>query len=80
MRTFRMNLFNQPTTNRIGGLEYGPGHVYPFGATIIGNSVNFSVFSKEATACTLVLYNHGRGNPSWRSRLPSPSASETSTP
>ena len=63
MRTSILNLFHQPVTNRIGNLEYGPGHVYPFGATIIGNGVNFSVFSREATACTLVLYRHGQREP-----------------
>ena len=63
MRIFSMNIFNQPATDRIGGLEYGPGHVYPFGATLIGAGVNFSVFSMEATSCTLVLYKHGQREP-----------------
>ena len=50
-------------TNRIGGLEYCVGHVFPFGATLAGGGVNFSVFSREATACTLVLYHHGQKEP-----------------
>ena len=29
----------------------------------MGNGVNFSVFSREATACTLVLYRHGQTEP-----------------
>ena len=63
MQILSMSIFNQPTTNRIDDLEYGPGHVYPFGATLIGDGVNFSVFSREATSCTLVLYNHGHRAP-----------------
>ena len=50
-------------TNRIGDLEYCVGHVFPFGATLAGDGVNFSVFSREATACTLVLYHHGQKEP-----------------
>ncbi len=50
-------------TNKIGDLEYCIGRVLPFGATIIDNGVNFSVFSKEATGCTLVLYHHGQEKP-----------------
>ena len=50
-------------TNRIGGLEYCVGHVFPFGATLAGGGVNFSVFSREATVCTLVLYHHGQKEP-----------------
>ena len=54
---------DQSPTHRIGDLEYGPGHVFPFGATLWFGGVNFSVFSKEATACTLVLYHHGQKEP-----------------
>ena len=50
-------------TNRIGDLEYCVGHVFPFGATLMGSGVNFSIFSREATACTLVLYHHGEREP-----------------
>ena len=63
MRIYSMNIFNQPVTDRIGDLEYGPGHIYPFGATLIGAGVNFSVFSMEATSCTLVLYKYGQREP-----------------
>ena len=54
---------HQSPTNRIGGLEYGPGHVFPLGATLMRGGVNFSIFSKEATACALVLYHHGQEAP-----------------
>ena len=50
-------------TRKIKDLEYGIGRVLPFGATIIDGGVNFSVFSKEAMSCTLVLYHHGASEP-----------------
>ena len=50
-------------TDQIGNLMYRVGHVIPFGATVSGDAVNFSVFSREATGCTLVLYNHGQEEP-----------------
>ena len=50
-------------TNKIGNLEYCIGRVFPFGATITDGGVNFSIFSKEATGCTLVLYHHGQDDP-----------------
>ena len=50
-------------TDRLGDLEYGMGHVFPFGASLVGDGVNFSVFSKEATSCALVLYHHGQREP-----------------
>lgn len=50
-------------THRIRELTYCIGHTFPFGATWLGNGINFSVFSREATACTLVLYHHGQAEP-----------------
>ena len=35
----------------------------PFGATIVPNGVNFSVFSSAATGCTLVLFQKGESKP-----------------
>lgn len=58
-----MLFIDQSPTKRIGDLEYGPGHVLPLGATLMFDGVNFSVFSKEATSCTLVLYHHGQKVP-----------------
>ena len=58
-----MRPVDQFPTNRIGELEYCAGRVFPFGATLLGEGVNFSVFSREATACTLVLYHHGQKEP-----------------
>ena len=50
-------------TNRIGTLEYRVGHVFPFGATLLNGGVNFSIFSRDATGCTLLLYHHGMPEP-----------------
>ena len=50
-------------TRSIGGLEYCIGRVFPFGATVIDDAVNFSIFSKKADSCTLVLYNRGEREP-----------------
>ena len=59
-----MKLIDTFPTNEIKGLQYRVGRVLPFGATLIGNSaVNFSIFSREATGCTLVLYHHGQEHP-----------------
>ena len=58
-----MRPVDQFPTNRIGDLEYCAGRVFPFGATLSGDAVNFSVFSREATSCTLVLYHHGQKEP-----------------
>ncbi|MBR4341934.1 MAG: glycogen debranching protein GlgX [Lachnospiraceae bacterium] len=58
-----MKLIDTFPTDRIGDLEYCIGRVFPFGASIIEDGVNFSVFSKEALGCTLVLYHHGQDEP-----------------
>ena len=58
-----MRLIDTFPTNKIGDLEYCAGRVFPFGAAIIDGGVNFSIFSKEATGCTLVLYHHGQDEP-----------------
>ena len=50
-------------TNKIKDLEYRAGRVFPFGASVVDDAVNFSVYSKEATSCTLVLYHTGEKKP-----------------
>ena len=50
-------------TDKIQDLEYRVGRVFPFGASIIDGGVNFSIFSKEATGCTLLLFHHGSDEP-----------------
>ncbi len=59
-----MRLIDTFPTHSINGLQYRRGHVFPFGASLnTDGSVNFSVFSKEATSCTLVLFHHGQNDP-----------------
>ena len=59
-----MKLIDTFPTNEIKGLQYRVGRVLPFGATLIGNSaVNFSIFSRDAVSCSLVLYRHGEKEP-----------------
>ena len=50
-------------THRAGDLRYRAGQVFPFGASLLDGGVNFSVYSKDATGCTLVLYHHGQKQP-----------------
>ncbi len=50
-------------TNTIGDLGYRIGRIFPFGASFIGEGVNFSIYSKEAVSCTLLLYHHGEREP-----------------
>ncbi len=51
-------------TDKIKDLSYRIGRVFPFGATYeVDGAVNFSIYSKEAKGCTLVLYKHGQAKP-----------------
>ena len=50
-------------THRMGELQYRAGRVLPFGAYLTDGGINFSVFSGEATGCTLVLYHHSQPEP-----------------
>lgn len=45
------------------GLKLARGHSYPFGATLVPRGINFSIFSSNATACTLVLFHKGEEKP-----------------
>ena len=54
----RVDLF---PTHEFGGYKLRAGRPYPFGATVVGNAVNFSIYSRYATDCTLVLFhNHDK--------------------
>lgn len=54
---------NNPT-HELNGIKYRCGHVQPFGATIVyNNAVNFSIFSKDAVSCELLLYHHDDKEP-----------------
>ena len=47
-----MKTMDDYPTHELNGIKYRCGHVSPFGASLIyGNAINFSVFSKDATAC-----------------------------
>lgn len=50
-------------THEINGIKYRIGKVLPFGATIVPHGVNFSIFSKYAKTCELVLFNKGEKEP-----------------
>ena len=50
-------------THQQNGLEYCAGRVFPFGASLTDGGVNFSIFSKDADSCTLLLYHHGAEQP-----------------
>lgn len=56
----RIDLF---PTHEYQGLKLRAGRPYPFGATVIGNAVNFSVYSRYATGCTLVLFRNHEDEP-----------------
>lgn len=58
-----MKRIDMNPTHEMNGIRYRAGQVFPFGASLVEDGVQFSVFSKEATACTLVLYHHGQREP-----------------
>ena len=58
-----MITIDQFPTHEKDGLKYRIGHVLPFGASIIGNAVNFSIFSMNATSATLLLYHKDQNEP-----------------
>ena len=51
-------------THELNGIKYRNGHVQPFGATILhNNAVNFSIFSKDAVSCELLLFHRNDDEP-----------------
>ena len=51
-------------THELNGIHYRCGRISPFGASLIGSgAVNFSVFSKNAAGCELLLYENGSEEP-----------------
>ncbi|MBN2381562.1 glycogen debranching protein GlgX [bacterium] len=50
-------------THKFGDFRLRPGKPLPFGATIVPGGVNFSVFSRHATACELVLFKKSEPKP-----------------
>jgi len=47
-----------------------PGDPLPFGATVLDDAVNFALYSRGATACTLVLF--GKDDPAIQAEIPLP--------
>ena len=50
-------------THHHGVFRLRYGHPLPFGASIVPGGINFSVFSRHATGCTLVLLEKGAQRP-----------------
>jgi isoamylase len=50
-------------THEYQGIKYRRGHVLPFGATMVPNGVNFSIYSSAAVSCTLILFEKGAPQP-----------------
>lgn len=50
-------------THEHQGLKMRAGKPLPFGASLVPNGVNFSVYSSHATDCTLVLFEKGQREP-----------------
>ena len=50
-------------THEHDGIKYRIGKVLPYGASIVPNGVNFSIFSKYAISCDLVLYKKREKKP-----------------
>ncbi|MCA9874094.1 MAG: glycogen debranching enzyme, partial [Anaerolineales bacterium] len=50
-------------THRYQNFLLRAGRPYPLGASFVPGGVNFAVFSRYATACTLVLYEKGAAKP-----------------
>ena len=50
-------------THQYEGFKLRPGRTYPFGATLVPGGVNFSVCSRHAAYCTLVLFEKGTSEP-----------------
>ena len=48
-----------PPIYELGNFRFCPGKPRPFGATILPDGVNFSIFSCYATSCSLVLFEKG---------------------
>ncbi len=59
-----------PRVRRIAGLNVRAGRAYPFGATLVPGGVNFSIFSRHATSCTLVLFQKGEPRAVGRASVP----------
>jgi len=57
-------------THEQQGIKFRRGHALPFGATMVPNGINFSIYSSEAIDCTLVLFERGEDAPFAEIRFP----------
>jgi glycogen operon protein len=57
-------------THEQQGIKFRRGHLLPFGATMVPNGINFSIYSSEAIDCTLVLFERGEAQPFAEIRFP----------
>ncbi len=59
-----MRRIDEFPTHELNGIQFRAGRAMPFGAEVLGEStVNFSIYSKDATACELLLYHLGDDEP-----------------
>ena len=60
----KSNAVSQKTTrNPKINYKTSCGHLFPFGASHVRDGVNFSIFSANATGCTLVIFETGAETP-----------------
>src|SRR5205809_1700061 len=50
-------------THEYQGYKFRKGRPLPFGATVVPNGVNFSIYSSSASACTIVLFHKHEAAP-----------------
>src|SRR3954466_5633239 len=50
-------------THTYKGFKLRPGRAYPFGASHVPGGINFSIFSRHAAYCTLVLFETDQAEP-----------------
>lgn len=50
-------------THTYGDYKLRKGHAVPFGASVVSGGVNFSIYSRHATSCSVVLFERGAEDP-----------------
>ena len=50
-------------TFALGDFQFYPGNPLTFGATPVADGINFAIFSRHATSCSLVLFERGAAEP-----------------
>ncbi len=63
--------FSLEATHHHSGYGLRPGNPLPFGASLVPGGVNFSIYSYNATSCTLVLFHRGQMQPFAEIPIPS---------